>query len=307
MRETMQNFYTHLDQAYADGGITAAEQFLLGYTKAPTSDEVCIAAWNELGSLYRGTSRFPQSLSAFEQSLSLAETVFGSAKSEYATILVNMAGTCRLAEDYERAIELFKQAIAIYLGAGEDNSYLYANVWNNLSLAYRDAGQLERAMSCLEQALSIMEGLSGYRQELAITYNNLAILAHATGDRARTAFCLNRAMEEFDACADEENVHYAAGLNSLASVLYSSGAYEQALEAFQKSAQYTLHFFGKNLEYAITYQNMSRVYEAMNQPQQALAALHETRELYVTLLGSEHPRTLAADKEIAQLRKEHTL
>lgn len=307
MREIMQNFYTQLDQSYATGGIPTAEQFLLSYTKSPANEQVCIAAWNELGSLYRGTSRFPQSLAAFEQSLALAETVFGPTQSEYATILVNMAGTCRLAEDHDKAIELFKQAIAIYSAAGEDNSYLYANVWNNLSLAYRDAGQLEHAMNCLEQALSIIEVLPGYRQELAITYNNLAALAHAKGDRERTAFCLRRAMEEFDACADEENVHYAAGLNSLASVLYSTGAYEQALDAFRKSAQYTLHFFGKNLEYAITYQNISRVYEALNQPTQVLDALQHAREVYETLMGADHPRTVAVKEEIAQLRKEHAL
>ncbi len=302
MPQETQNFYRQLDDSYAQGGMPRAEEFLLRYVKDTPSPYARVAACNELGSLYRGISHFDQSLSAFEQARTLSAELYGENRSEYATVLNNMAGTHRLAQNYDTAIDLFKQAIAIYAGAGETDSYLYASVWNNLSLAYQDTGALEDAIRCAQQALSIMEGLSGYQQELAITYNNLAALSQAVGNRDATARYLALALEAFDACPMEENVHYAAGLNSLAAVLYSTGAYEQALEAFQKSAEYTQHFFGENLEYAITQQNMGRVYEAMNDQKSALHSLCKAYDLYKALLGPEHPRTLSLLEEIAAPR-----
>jgi len=307
MMHLTQPFNQQLDQSYAQGGIQAAEQFLLSHIASPHNEYSLVAAYNELGSLYRGTSRLKESMDSFEQAETLAARLYGKQRSEYATILNNMAGTCRLAQDHDRAVSLFKQAIAIYAGAGEDNGYLYASVWNNLALAYRDSGRSHDAIRCLDQALSIMKELPGYSQELAITHNNLAVLLHSSGDQEGAAFHLSRAMEEFDACSDEENVHYAAGLNSLASFLYTTGDFPRALEAFEKSAQYTMRFFGKNLEYALTYQNMSRVCEALGDYSQAISALQTARDLYSDLLGTNHPRTLTATSELEQLRREADL
>ena len=304
MHEMIQQFYQTLDRAYADGGIAQAERFLLDYIAAAADDHARIAAYNELGSLYRGTSRFPQSMDAFEQAETLAAKACGPTSSQYATVLNNMAGTCRLVQECEKAVALFQKAIAIYAQAGEDNGYLYASVWNNLSLAYRDMGRIPDAIRCAEQALAIMDILSGYKQERAVTYQNLAALCHAAGDRENTARYLKLALDAFDSCSDEENVHFAAGLNSLASVLYSTGAYENALTAFRKSAEYTLHFFGENLDYAITYQNMSRVFETMRRVPDAINALRTARDLYAGLLGADHPRTRNADAELTQLQKE---
>ena len=56
--------------------------------------------------------------------------------------------------------------------------------------------------------------------------------------------CLQRALQAFEKCADEENVHYAAGLNSLAAFLYAEGDCERALALYRKSMRYTLRFFG---------------------------------------------------------------
>jgi len=301
----MHEFYPALDAAYARGGMAEAEQFLLSITTVEGSEAVVLAAaFNELGSLYRGMSRFAPSLEAFQRALALTASLSGPQSSQYATILNNMAGTYRLSGDQDRAIEAFHRALSIYRAIGEESSYLYASLYNNLALSYRELGNTGEAIRCLEQALSLIRSLPDRRQELAITCNNLAALYHAVGDTHRAAACLDTALKEFEACPPEENVHYAAGLNSLASCLYAIGAYDRALDAYEKSARHTLTFFGPNVEYAITCQNMRFVHEKLGQPIRAAAALEQALEVYEALLGPDHERTQNARTDLARLRGE---
>ena len=98
-------------------------------------------------------------------------------------------------------------------------------------------------------------------------------------------------------------MHYAAGLNSLAAFLYAEEDYERALALYRKSMRYTLRFFGENVEYGITCQNMSHVYEKMGQRAEAAAVLERAEKVYERLLGPEHERTRSAGDELQRLRR----
>ena len=81
--------------------------------------------------------------------------------------------------------------------------------------------------------------------EVAVTYNNLTALYNAAGDKKQAMLCLQRALQAFEKCADEENVHYAAGLNSLAAFLYAEGGLRACTCTLTASMRYTLRFFGR--------------------------------------------------------------
>ena len=216
-----------------------------------------------------------------------------------------MAGTYRLLKEYDRAIELFHTAGAIYREVGEEHSYAYASVLNNLSLAYRETQQLDQAIACLERALLLIEKMPGHRQEVAVTYNNLTALYYAAGRREQAMICAKRALQEFEKCADDENVHYAAGLNSLAGLLYAEGKWEEALALYQKSAAYTKRFFGENVEYAITCQNMYWIYQQLGDETAACKALTRAEEIYARLLGPDHERTRAVTDDLKRMQQAH--
>lgn len=299
----LDQFYGQLDEYYAQGDLSRVEGFLTCCAEEEDGSDILIAVCNELGCLYRSTSRYMQSLAAFEKARALAAGTVGTNRCEYATILNNMAGTYRLMGDYEAAIKLFLQAMEIYQRAGIRNGYAYAGILNNLSMAYREAGRLRQAIAYLEQTLAIMEGIPDRSQERAITYNNLTELYHAAGDREAAMRCLNRALQEFEKCAGTENVHYAAGLNSLAGFLFADGDYEQALALYRKSAHYTRRFFGENVEYGITCQNMRWVYEKLGRLAEAADALETAARTYTKLLGPDHERTRSVAEELRRLRE----
>ena len=258
MEENLIYFFRRLDQHYAEGNLEAVEQFLLEYARKmrQSGADALIAVCNALGSFYRGTSRYAQSLSAFEEAGEAIAARLGTDCTEYATLLNNMAGTLRLAGQQKRAVDCFSKAVEIYRRHGAEDSYVYASVLNNMALAYQELGQNDLAAQRLEQALQLIQRMPEHRQEVAVTYSNLTALYHKMGRYREAMRCLDLALRTFEDCGQEKSAHYAAALNSLAGFLYDSGENERAIATYQKAAAYTNRFFGENVEFAVSYQNM---------------------------------------------------
>ena len=72
-----------------------------------------------------------------------------------------MAGTYRQMQDYDRAINLYLKARKLYHNICGRTSAPYIGSLNNLSLAYREAGQPELALSCLQEAVETYTKILG--------------------------------------------------------------------------------------------------------------------------------------------------
>lgn len=262
-----------------------------------------INACNELGSYYRSAGQYSESIFAFEQAKALAAVELEKNWDEYATILNNMAGTYRLMRDYQRAVVLFLEALEVYRKNGNQESYTYAGVLNNLSLTYREMRQFEKAIVYLEQALALTEKMQAHKQELAIGYNDLTVLYHAVGNEELAMRCLNRALQEYEECPEEDRIHFVPVLNSLAAFLYTEGEYERALMLYRKSAKHIKQSFGETEEYGIVFQNMRWVYEKMGLRKEATAALAKAGQVYERLLGADHERTQAITDDLQRMRE----
>lgn len=94
MQQTLQTFYQNLDQYYAAGDVDQMERFLLE-TEAQYREntagaaEIGIAVYNELGSLYRGISRYDASISSFQHARQLVEERDWHGQRAVATVLNN--------------------------------------------------------------------------------------------------------------------------------------------------------------------------------------------------------------------------
>lgn len=297
-------FFRELDEVYATGQSEAVERFLLERTSDCHPLALRIAASNELGSFYRGSSRFEQSVTAFHTAAELTARELGEESLEYATVLNNLAGTFRLMGRQEDALSLFRQAGALYQKNGAECSYLYASVLNNMALVYRETGELVQAANCLEGALELICALPDRVQETAITYNNLASLYLASGQEEKAENAIRKAMDTFAQCDREENVHYAAGLNSLAGLLYQKGEYQKALELYEQSAEYTRYFFGENLEYAATWKNMAVVNKRMENRGAAANCLCRALEVYRRFLPGDSEEICALVRELDRLEEQ---
>lgn len=306
MRNQTETFYETLDRFYLEGDVDGAERYLnecaAHADNTGPSPMVLIDAYNELGSCYRNTGQYTRSLQVFEQAKELVQELFGDNCPEYASVLNNMAGTLRLMKEYDRAILLFQQALALCRQVGREHSYPYVNMLSNLSLTYREAGRLPPAIATLEQMLLLLESMPEHRSEVAVVCSNLTSLYYTNGDQDKARNYLFRALQEFERNSNEENEHYAPGLNSLAGFLYACGDYENALTLYRRSAKYIRRFYGETLEYALTYQNMRWVYEKMGQQDSAVLALRKAANVYTKLYGPENERTRMVTDDLNRLQ-----
>ena len=304
--DRIEQFCETLDRAYAQGEPETVEKFLRQVNddaRVRKDRWLMLTVQNELGSFCRGAGRYAESLEAFTIAAEAAKELCGPDSEEYANVLNNMAGTCRLLHRSEQAEHLFFRAMEVYETAGLQDGYSYTSVLNNLSLVYQETGELNKAIYYLEQALQRIEAQPERQQELAITYNNLTTLYHAAGDPEKAFHCVQRALQAYEKCPEAERVHYAAVLNSLAGYLYGQGDWRRALELYQRSARYTLRFFGENEEYGITCQNMRWAYQKLGDREAAIRCLEKAMAVYARLFGSGSDRAQAVTQELQRLRE----
>lgn len=196
----VKRFYKELDKMYSRG-LAQVERFLLESRTAFRETENAaglVAVHNELGSFYRGTSRYGESLAAFQAAGEEIIRRLGTDSVEYATLLNNMAGTYRLMGRPAEAAELFRQAIDIYRSQNAENSYAFVSVLNNISLVYQELGRLEAAVENLEQALAMLRRMPGHLHEEAVTYHNLTALYHRMDWKEDARRCLEMALAAFE-------------------------------------------------------------------------------------------------------------
>lgn len=219
---TVHEFYEHLDALYEKGDAAGVEAYLTGianstYEEGRESD-LMLSALNELGSFYRGRSYYEASYAAFMKAKEILDDRGETRGVPYATLLINLAGTKRLAKDYSGAKSLYDEAMEILTEAGEKESYAYLSCLNNLSILYQEMERPKEAAAALEEALARLMKVSDRFEERAITCCNLGILYAGMDQDDEALRAYKMAKSSYEACPEEGRVHYGAVLNGLGSL-----------------------------------------------------------------------------------------
>lgn len=239
----MEQFFAQLDQLFQSGDLSATEAFLAeALFNCRPQDRVTIL--NEQGAFYRGISRYERSEAAFSEALDILRAAGQEGTRPYATLLLNLAGTHRLAGRYDLAAELYLRSLDML----DPDRYEFASVLNNLALTRHAQGQLDEACALATQALDWIKAHGAPDHEVATSLNNLASICISKKDWDGAAALLDQALERYDAMP-ESNVHHAAALYSRGIVYLGQGMLDRAEADFQQALELTDHFFGHNAEY----------------------------------------------------------
>lgn len=285
----LKKFYQELDEHYAAHDNEATERFLKSsrsraYQEGladpiPTGCPSCapplepnmpyVSVCNEMACFYRGLSRFQDSLDCFTLAQEELETLYLQNTPEYATILLNKAGTYRYMGDLDNALDHFSRSARILSTDNKGKPDVLAGLYNNIGLVWLDKKDPKKALSYFQKALPLVSADENLIVEQGTTWNNLAAAYNALGRREEADEAIQNSVSILSGLDCGVNPHYPAALNTRGTFAYQAGNYKQALCDFTEALEKTRLVYGENIEYAYACGNCAAVCSQMGRKEDA--------------------------------------
>lgn len=166
-----------------------------------------------------------------------------------------------------------------------------ADLANNLSVIYRNMGNLPQALEFQLKVIEIKEKvLEPNHPDLATAYNNLALVYWNIGNLKDAMKSQEKAIKIHQRNSPQDQLSMATAYNNLTLISKDMGDLENALK-FQNQAK---SIFEKTLSVdhpylATSYNNLSSIYRAMGDTLQALKYQNLSRNIREKILEPDHP------------------
>ena len=271
-----------LDKLFAEKKLNQAEAYLnenLKKAKEEADNGAVLTILNEQIGYYRSISRKADSVKAFEEAKEYIEKMKLDGTEHEATTLLNGATALRAAENYEEAMKVYQRVEEIYKQTISPKDYRFASLYNNMSLLLSALGRYEEVSEKLEQALDVLKELEHSEVEQAITCTNLALNYSKLEKKAKMFQCLEHALQLFENYTDNKDAHYAAALSGVAQVYFEAGDMIKAAKTYQQVCEDIRSYFGENMAYAISLENLAVVYRTMGDLDQAEVLVNQAERI----------------------------
>ncbi len=219
------------------------ENIALAASEGDHSSELTLI--NEMLGYLRYTCRYDEIDTYADMAVSLCEKEGLKGGIPYATTLLNIATAKRAAGGYEEAGRLYGEVEALYDKLIDKKDYLYAALYNNMSLLHQATGDHAKSADCLEKALLIVKDIDERRVEQAITLTNLgqAYIRLSRFDDA--AARLDEAESIFEELGGDE-FHYPGCLNALGALKSIEGDHAESAAYYGKALVLLERYVGRD-------------------------------------------------------------
>lgn len=245
---------------------------------------------NEMIGYCRYTGRHDDSAFYGDYAVRLCEEQGLADTLPYATSLLNIATADRAAGRLKESMNGYRKVEALYDKLVKKGDYLYAALYNNMSLLYQEMDDHRGSARYLEAALNTIDGLDGERVPQAITRTNLAQAYLRLHNYDRAEDLLKEAETIFEELGGDE-FHYPGCLNALGQLYYERKEYAKSRDYYRRALGLLKHHVGednpgyisvaRNLEMA---ENMTgqtcRTEEELTEKNEKMTGMELSRRFY---------------------------
>ena len=222
---------------------------------------------------------------------------------EEAEIREVLAYTLQYIAEYERAKELYKQAIVIkerLLGEWHPNT---GASYNDLARVYMGQGEYGKAERLYEKVLAIREKALGEEHpDTGASYNNLANVYMSQGKYGQAMRLYEKGLMISKKALGEECLSTASAYNNLAHVHEKQGEYGKAEELNKKALAITAKLLGaEHLSVAVKYNNLARIYLSLGEYSKGEELNEKALAIRRKVLGDEHLDTATSYHNLAEV------
>ena len=230
-----------------------------------------LALLNEMIGYCRYTGRYEDAYRYGDEAVSLCRDMGLGDDQPYATTLLNLATAQRAGGKLEASLENYRKVEALYDGLIDKRDYLYAALYNNMSLLYQAMEDFAASAECLEAALEIVAGGNDTdpakepSPEEAISRTNLA-QAYLWLGRIDDAESQLKEAERIFETTKEDEFHYSGCLNAMAELYFVKKDYSSAISYYKKALKLLkIHVGEDNPSYLAVQDNLNRLYDTIRE------------------------------------------
>lgn len=290
-----------------------------------------IATYINLGICYRVLSKHPEAITHQQKAIALAEQhddkkSIALANNNLGNVYMHMGNyadalTCQLTalrvrrvmddkvglsasyrnvgniyfkqKNYEQALVNYEESYRLSKQQGDQSGI--AGSLCNLGVIHELSKRNEEAIACYKEAIAIYEEMKD-NHSLSVVLHNIGIVYHITGNNEEADRCMTASLSISEAANQlyfscYHRCYYAMFLKDV-------GRLEEALQQIQRAETEYKQVGSKDNLYNV-YLTLSEIYEAMQQPAEALNAYKEYHRLHAEVLGKE------ATEQLTQLNFQH--
>ncbi|MCR5357571.1 MAG: DUF4037 domain-containing protein [Lachnospiraceae bacterium] len=242
---------------------------------------------NEMIGYLRYTGRHDDSYRYGEEAIKLCKDK-GFDELSYATTLLNVATAKRAGGKLEGSLKDYREVESLYDKLVDKHDYLYAALYNNMSLLYQAMDDNEASAGCLEKALEIISEIDERRIEQAITRTNLAQAYLKLGRLDDAESELISADDIFEKEGGND-FHYPGCLNAMAELYRIKKDNKAAVKYYERALeQLRVHVGEENPNYLAVKESLAEARKALDEQDgtddksesQALKGLELSRKFY---------------------------
>jgi len=203
---------------------------------------------------------------------------------------------------HKKEFIIYGESVVRFLAmdAGEKDKEL-ATLANDLSLRYKDLGQLDRALGFQLKTVEIFEALlDPMHPDLATSYNNVSQIYLDLGQLDRALEFQLKANEIYEAVLDPNHPLIATSYNNISIIYQAMGQLDRALEFQLKDIEISGKILGENHpSLSTSYNNLSMIYKNLGQLDRALEIKLKGLKIEEAVFDKNHPQLASSYNNVS--------
>jgi eukaryotic-like serine/threonine-protein kinase len=206
-------------------------------------------------------------------------------------------------EQFEPGVRSMRQALALSTGRYGADSLETAEIEHRLGDVYRRMARYDEAHQLLSDALDKrLRHIEGPSDDIADSYNNLAILAVAMGRFHEADQMQTKSLDMDIALVGPDDPRVGTPMNNLALLRRRQGRFEESLELSRHAQAVMQRSTDRDTELYCRLTS-DRTLISMGRLDEAARELREIRPAMVAVMGPEHSRVLLIDLTLADVER----
>lgn len=230
------------------------------------------------------------------------DTTFADDPLVRADILHALAETYRTHDDFDRALPLFQEALALKRSAPGNVDATVLVTLNKVSQTQAMSGNLRDAIATQREVVTLTEKLMGKENDLySARLSNLGNMYADTGDLSRAETILRESLAIDRRVLDPGNEEMPISLNNLATILVDQGKCADAIPLHEESLAMRRRAYGiLSSEVGVAMGNYARALDCAGRSAEAEVMADSALMICTQIFGPDHVRTATTRVRLAE-------